>query len=119
MTAGVGATFGGHRRAATGMGDATLWQEVEESERSNWGKWNFLPALLPSFLELLKVDEPLFVNQFQSFFRQKAFVNISGFYLNQCFVFGINRVEVHWRVVAIVKPNDNTIKSANFRHGEF
>ena len=57
MTAGVGATFGGHKRSATGMGDATLWQEVEESERSNWGKWNFLPALLPSFLELPKVDE--------------------------------------------------------------
>ena len=64
MTAGVEATFGGHRRAAIGMGDATLWQEAAESERSNWGKWNLLPALLPSFFELLKMDEPLFVKQF-------------------------------------------------------
>ena len=72
MTAGVGATFGGHKRSATGMGDATLWQEVEESERSNWGKWNFLPALLPSFLELPKVNEAPFVKQFNSFFGQPS-----------------------------------------------
>ncbi len=77
----------------------------------------FIPAFLPSFLEFFKVKFPPFIHQFQGFFGQKPFMDFSGFDLNQGLVFGINRMEVHGRVLTIVKSDHDAVKATYFRHG--
>jgi len=71
-----------------------------------------LPRKIPVVAEFLEVNRAPSVDEVISGFRKVALVDGSGLDLNQGLVLSINCVEVSWRVVAVVKPDDDAVKNS-------
>ena len=95
----------------------SAWLGHGSFEWSDWQKRKLLPRTIPVVAEFLEVNRTPSVDEVMGGFRKVALVDGSGLDLNQGFVLSIYCVEMSWRVVAVVKPNDDAVKTADLRHG--
>ncbi len=62
------------------------------------------------------VYQPPSIDQVIGSLWQPALIHITGFNLNERFVLAVDRVKMRRRMLVLVEPNDDAVKTANFRH---
>jgi hypothetical protein len=63
------------------------------------------------------MEKSPFVHQFESLSRKGPLIQVSGLDLDQGLVSGIDGMKMRRGVIAMIKPDDDSVKPTDLRHG--